>query len=174
MIGAASFVRSTPPRLILAALVLSLATAASALTNPPDGFDGVPWGASVATATGKLPGLKPFAPASPAGATSSPIAYYQVGDRSFAGFTPCAATLGFIADRFYEVRVDCGRDGRIKDALAQRFGPPDSEQDGFAVWRNDKVTVSLNLKVLTFAFSDRALTDAAHQLILQKALSGKP
>lgn len=175
MIGAASFVRSTPPRLILAALILLLrGTAAGALTNPPDGFDGVPWGASVATATAKLPGLTPFAPATPAGATSTPIAYYTVGDRSFAGFKPCKASLGFIADRFYEVRVDCGRDGRVKDALAKRFGPPDSEQDGFAVWRNDKVTVSLNLKALTFAFSDRALTEAAHQLILQKALSGKP
>ena len=174
MSGAASFVRSTPPRLTLAALVLSLATATNALTNPPDGFDGVPWGASVAAATAKLPGLKPLAPATPAGATSSPIAYYQVGDRSFAGFTPCTATLGFIADRCYEVRLDCGRDGRIKDALAKRFGPPDGEQEGFAVWRNEKVTISLNLEVLTFALSDRALTEAAHQLILQKALSGQP
>lgn len=174
MSGAASFVRSTPPRLTLAALALLLATAAGGLDNPPDGFDGVPWGASVAKATAALPGLKPMAAATPSGATSSPIAYYQVGDRSFAGVKPCAATLGFIADRFYEVRVDCGRDGRIKDALDKRFGPPDEEADGFAVWRDAKVTVSLNLKVLTFAFSDRALTEAAHQLILQKALSGKP
>lgn len=174
MIGAASFIRSTPPRRVLAALALLLATGAGALDNPPDGFDGVTWGASVATATVALPGLKPLAPATPAGATSSPIAYYQIGDRSFAGFKPCTATLGFIADRFHEVRLDCGRDGRIKDALGKRFGPPDEETDGFAVWRNPKVTVSLNLKALTFAFSDRALTEAAHQLILQKALSGKP
>lgn len=175
MIGAASFVRSTPPRLALVSAVLLLTVAAAAgIENPPDGFDDVPFGASVATATAALPGLKPLAPATPSGATSSPIAYYQVGDRSFAGFKPCTATLGFIADRFHEVRLDCGRDGRIKEALGKRFGPPDEETDGFAVWRDPKVTVSLNLKVLTFAFNDRALTDAAHKLILQKALSGNP
>jgi hypothetical protein len=172
--GAASFVRTTPPRRALAALALLFATAAGALDNRPDGFDGVTWGSSVATATAALPGLKPLVPATPAGATSSPMAFYQVGDRSFAGLKPCTATLGFIADRFYEVRLDCGRDGRVKEALGKRFGPPDEETDGFAVWRNPKVTVSLNLKALTFAFSDRALSDAAHQLILQKALSGQP
>src|SRR5689334_4333925 len=101
-----------------------------------------------------------------------PVAYYRLEQQSFEGLRPCTALLGFVADRFYEARLDCGHDPKVGALLHQRYGTPAQEDAQYDVWQNERVSVSLNRSVMSFAIADRALTQALHQLIIQKALSG--
>ena len=171
MLGAASTLRSTPPRRAVLALALWLATAAAAPPQAlPEGFGALKFGSTVAQATAAIPSLQPMGPATPA-AGAMPIAYYRAENQSFEDLKPCVATLGFAADHFYEVRLDCGRSEAVAKTLRARFGAP-TEDAQFDVWQDDRRTISLNRNVMTFAVADRALTQAVHEMIIQKALSG--
>jgi hypothetical protein len=173
--GAASRRRSTSPhraRATVAAVWLAAAPAL-ALQHPPDGFGAVRFGSSVAQATAALPGLQRLGGATPGSATPAPIAYYRVADQAFADLRPCAVSLGFVADRFYEARLDCGRGPEVERALRRRFGAPTRADAQYLVWEDARVTVSLNRSAMNFALADRALSQAVHQLIVQQALSGR-
>ena len=154
MLGAASTLRSTPPRRAVIALALWVATAAAAPPQSlPNGLGSLRFGSTVAAA-------------------AMPIAYYRAEDQYFDSLKPCIAALGFVADRFYEVRFDCGHDAKIATVLRERFGTPTQEDAQFDVWEDEHVSVSLNRTSMGFTFADRALTQGVHQLIIQKALSG--
>lgn len=171
--GAASTLRSTPlRRAALAAALWAAAVAAAGADALPDGFATLRFGSSVAQATAALPALRPMAPQTPGtGAAGLPMAYYRAEDQAFDGLRPCTALLGFVADRFYEVRLDCGHDARIASVLRQRFGAPAQEDQQFTTWQDEKRSASLNRATMGFSFADRALTEAAHQLIIQRMLS---
>lgn len=172
--GVASILRSTPLRRAAVAVALWAATAAAAgAAALPDGFGALRFGSSAAQASAALPALRPMAPQTPGtGAANLPMAYYRAEDQVFDGLRPCTALLGFVADRFYEVRLDCGHDARIDALLRKRFGAPTQEDQQFTLWQDATTTASLNRTTMGFSFADRALTEAAHQLIIQRMLSG--
>ncbi len=173
MLGAASTLRSTPPRRAVIALALWLATAAAAPPQGlPNGLGSLRFGSTVAQATAAVPTLQPMSPTTPGAAATMPIAYYRAEDQSFDSLKPCVTALGFVADHFYEVRFDCGHDAKIATLLRARFGTPTQEDAQFDVWEDAGVSVSLNRTSMGFTFADRALTQGVHQLIIQKALSG--
>ena len=173
VLGAASFIRATPLRRATLAAALWLTTAAAATPQAlPDGFGGLKFGSSVAQVTEKLPGLQPLNPATPAPGTSLPVTYYKAENQSFEGLKPCVASLGFVTDKLYEARLDCGREAKVATVLRERFGTPSEEDQQFSVWQSERTQLSLNRNVMTFTIGDRGLTQAVHQLIIQKALSG--
>jgi hypothetical protein len=173
VLGAASISRATPLRRATLAGLLWLATAAAATpASLPDGFGGVKFGSTVAQATAAIPGLQQMVAATPAPGTSLPMAYYRAENQAFEGLRPCVAMLGFATDQFYEVRLDCGRDAKVATLLHRRYGAPQQEDAQFSVWQNGTTSVSLNRTAMTFTIGNRALTEAVHQLIIQKVLSG--
>ena len=176
MLGAASTLRSTPLRRAALAIALWATTAAASDATLPDGFGNLRFGSSLAQATAAIPSLQPMTAATPAVATPAaaamPIAYYRAENQAFEGLRPCIALLGFVTDRFYEVRLDCGHDAKVGAHVRERFGTPTQEDEQFLIWETARTTVSLNRKTMAVSLADRPLTQAVHQMIIQKALGG--
>ena len=175
MLGAASTPRSTPLRRAALAIALWATTAAASDATLPDGFGALRFGSSLAQATAAIPSLQPMTAATPAAtpaAAAMPMAYYRAENQAFEGLRPCTALLGFVTDRFYEVRLDCGHDAKVGAHVRERFGTPTQEDEQFLIWENARTTVSLNRTTMGIALADRPLTQAVHQMIIQKALGG--
>jgi len=172
VLGAASTLRSTPLRRAALAVALSVTAAAASQHPLPDGFGPLRFGSTVAQATAALPSLQPMASTTPGAAASLPVAYYRAENQVFDSLRTCVAILGFVADHFYEARLDCGRDAKVGTVLRTRFGTPTEENEQFAIWQNERTSISLNRTTMGFTLADRALTQSVHQLIIQKALSG--
>jgi len=171
VLGAASTPRSTPLRRAALAIALWATTAAASDATLPDGFGALRFGSSLAQATAAIPSLQPMTAATPA-AAAMPMAYYRAENQAFEGLRPCTALLGFVTDRFYEVRLDCGHDAKVGAHVRERFGTPTQEDEQFLIWETARTTVSLNRTTMGVALADRPLTQAVHQMIIQKALGG--
>ena len=135
-----------------------------AFPNEPDGFGGARFGMSANKVAEVFPRVQQLG-----SAPDGILTFYTLEKHSFAGLEPCTVTLAFVGDRLYEARFDCGRDEKVQTALQERFGAPTSAES-MLVWRGEKTIVSLNPKVMTFALADAALTQAAHEYILGKAM----
>ena len=179
MLGAASTLRSTPLRRAVLAIALWATAAAASDATLPDGFGALRFGSSLAQATAAIPSLVPMTASTPAAtgaaapaAAAMPIAYYRAENQAFEGLRPCTALLGFVTDRFYEVRLDCGHDAKVGAHVRERFGTPTQEDGQFLIRETASTTVSLNRTTMGVSLADRPLTQAVHQMIIQKALSG--
>ncbi len=153
--------RSFP--LLAAAL---LATTALAFQNEPDGFSGARFGMSIEQVKEVFPALKEFG-ASPDGV----VAMYTAEGLSFDGLEACKVTLGFVANKLYEIRFDCGSDESVAAILRAKFGSPSVVEEKLTIWRGETAVVSMNRQVKTFAFASPALTKVAHQYFLQRAIT---
>jgi hypothetical protein len=176
VLGAASTPRSTPLRRAALAIALWATTAAASEATLPDGFGALRFGSSLAQATAAIPSLQPMTAVTSGAATPAaaamPVAYYRAENQAFEGLRPCTALLGFVTDRFYEVRLDCGHDAKVGAHVRERFGTPAQEDEQFLVWQNASTSVSLNRTTMGVSLADRPLTQAVHQMIIQKALGG--
>jgi hypothetical protein len=149
----------------LSVLVVALSEAASAFPNEPDGFDRAEFGMSVKSVREIFPGLQELAVE-----PGSPWAMYQLAGQSYGDLKPCAVVFGFFDDKLYEAKLDCGRDEKVKSVLYERFGPPSVEEPNMAIWRGEKVIVSMNRQAMTFAIADPARSRMLHQFLLQRAM----
>jgi len=152
------------------AIVLCALLASAAKAGEPaiPGYAGLAFGDPHARAVELFPGLEEMA-----GGLVDGLAIYTVADQSFETLRPCAATLSFIGDRFYEVKLDCGGGAEIETALEKKYGPPTEVQEKHKVWKRDGRSVTMNLQSRGFAIFDDHLTKATQQYILQRAMSGK-
>jgi hypothetical protein len=175
VLGAASTPRSTPLRRAALGIALWATTVAAGDATLPDGFGALRFGSSLAQATAAMPSLQPMRAATTGptpDAATMPVAYYRAENQAFEGLRPCTALLGFVTDRFYEVRLDCGHDAKVGAHVRDRFGTPAQEDEQFLVWQNARTSVSLNRTTMGISLADRPLTQAVHQMIIQKALGG--
>lgn len=153
-------------------LALLLPSLAHGFSDEPSGFADARFGMSVAQVRAIFPGMKVLG----AGTGPLALAYHEVGDQVVDGLKPCAVTFGFAADKLYEIRFNCGNRSEVDSLLRRKFGAPSVADENGIVWQSEKTIVSLNPKVMTFAFADRALTQSVHQHILLQALGqgGQP
>jgi len=85
------------------------------------------------------------------------LAIYKVDNQSIYGLKPCAVDLFFDPQRLYQISFDCGRDEKVVVAVQKKFGDPSQITPNAAFWYGAHTNVTLNVKVRTFAFIDRAL-----------------
>jgi hypothetical protein len=142
-------------RLILTVLLLVRAGLAMGFPNEPNGFGKAHLGMTVDQVKKALPQME--AKRLPPEGGPALLAIYKADNQSIYGLKPCAVDLFFDPQRLYQISFDCGRSEKVVAALQKKFGDPSQMAPGAAFWQGQHTTVSLNVKVRTFAFFDQAL-----------------
>ncbi len=152
------------------AIVFCTLLASAAMAGEPaiGGYAGLAFGDSHDKALELFPRLEEMG-----GGSVDGLAIYKVSDQSFESLKHCAATLSFIGDRFYEVKLDCGGGAEIERALEEKYGAPTEIQEKHKVWKRDGRSVTMNLQSRGFGIFDDHLAKATQQYIMQRALSGQ-